>query len=345
MILPWHKQHWEELCHVFDSLHHGQLIEAPEGTGLLEFCVSVSRLLLCNEPEQEAGKWCGKCQSCKLFTAGSHPDFHLLTTEKDAIEGGSVIISEYSNRYQDITEREKRAKPAKVIAVEQVRRLIDNFSTHTHIALRRVVLLYPADRLNRNAANALLKLLEEPPDNSVFLVATSEPFRLPKTVISRCVHLRLPCPDHAEAEVWLEKHMSPSDSKTAFALAGGAPLKAKSIFESGLVKSRLEMLQGVQNVFPSTLPALECAKSLSSLEFEDTLRWLQGFITEIIKWKETNQPPWWNVENVVNPNQLSTVKLFKIYDKITDYRRISRGNINELLALEDILLSLSRISL
>lgn len=342
MALPWHQQAWTRFCRGARMVHHGQLVVAPSGTGLEEFCVDAARFLLCSEPDVDRETWCGKCQSCRLFTAHTHPDFHLVTTEQESAGGSMELVTAYSARYQDAEGRQKKARPSRTIPVDQIRKLIERFGTHAHISARKVALFIAADRLNVNAANAFLKLLEEPPENSVFILATPEPSRLPKTVVSRCVQLVLPLPDPVQAGSWLAGHVPPDEVEAVLALSGNRPLAARLAHASGNVETRLDALGRLAGVLSGAMPALDAAAALGKAEFEEVLQWVQSFAADVIRWKEAGVAPWWARRFAVNPDALGLRRLFRFYDKVTHYRRISRGNLNEQLALEELLIFLRK---
>ena len=344
MILPWHQKDWDRIAGAIDTIHHGILLQGFPGTGLREFSIALCRILLCESPHNHSGKWCDECQSCRLFSAGTHPDFHLLCSERESVESRLELITAYSNRYQDARERDRKTRPGRVIPVDQVRALGSRLSTHSHIASRRIVLIIPADRMNLNAANALLKLLEEPPSGTVFILATAHWSRLPATVVSRCVSVRLGMPTWQESIDWLGHSLPEIEREQALRMANGAPLTAKFLYESKILESRTTVLQGLQQIVSGRLAPLQLTQQVMKLEFEDFLVWIQQFTVESIRWKETNDAPFWENSSSMDPLRISTERLFGLYDRINFYRRISRGNLNEQLAIEDILLSLQRVA-
>ena len=343
-MLPWHQPNWEGFARSFGNLHHAQLVVAPEGFGLREFCLDMARFSLCRHPDGDRGAGCGECQNCKLFIAGTHPDLHVVSTEWEAVNGRADAIARYSEMYQDREGREKKARPARIIPIDQIRILIDNFARRPHISQRKVGLIVPADRLNINAANALLKLLEEPPPDSLLILATSEPSRLPRTVLSRCIRLNLSKSDREQALEWLGQHVETGEMEMALELADGAPLKARTLCETGLMQARKDMVEGLVGISRRNLSPYELSASLQRLEFEEVLKWLQEFVKDLIKWKGAGQMPWWQAARDTGPapETLSQDKLFQVYDRISAYRRIARGNLNEELALDNILLSIQQ---
>src|SRR5690606_9588201 len=119
--------------------------------------------LLCETPQNHLA--CGTCQACRWLRAGNHPDYRVLRPDAMAIAEGSAAEGDDAPS----ADRAKKA-PSREIRVEQVRALESWANTATHRGGARVILLYPAQAMNAIAANALLKLLEEPPPNTLFLL-------------------------------------------------------------------------------------------------------------------------------------------------------------------------------
>ena len=342
MIHSWNQAQWAQFTKNPD-LHHGLLVTGSNGIGKREFCLSIVKYLLCMDSDARQNKVsCGGCQSCNLFEAGTHPDFHLLTSELENVEARVPLISSYGDRYQNVQARDKKAKPGKIISVDQVRQLIGRFSTQSHISLYKVVLIMPADALNVNASNALLKLLEEPPENSMLILMTSLPGFLPATIRSRCMAMHIDTPESALSLNWLEQFMSAEQASIALKLANGGPLDAKHSVDSGLLEVQTQFFTQVSNLLFSRISPLELAVSLSKSDLAMFLTWLHGFICELIRWKmnglkpdwfETNDPGWSSLN-------VSVERLYVLYDKVNFYSRIVREPINIQLTLEDVILTL-----
>lgn len=341
-MLPWQQTHWEGFTNSFKSLHHAQMVTAPEGFGLREFCVAMSQYALCMQVDREQGRWCGECQSCRLFTAGSHPDFHVICNELEATSSRLEIIRRYSGRYQDESFAEKKTKPKKIIPIDQIRALIDGFSRRPHIAPCKVAFIVQADRLNINAANALLKLLEEPPPDSLLILLASELSRLPRTVLSRCVQINLNKPSYEQAQHWLGEHVDAELIDLAIELADGAPFKAKAICETGLLHTQQEVMNALVGICRQRQSPYPLSTKLNKLDFEEVVKWLQSFIKDIISWKIVGKRPWWHSddEQSLLLEHVSDEKLFRVYDRLCSYRRIARGSLNEELALDNLFLSI-----
>ena len=155
-----------------DRIPNAVLIHGPGGLGKARFGVWLSNLLLCQQASP-AGLPCGSCNACRLRIGGNHPDFRLVEPEGDD---------------PDVeTSKSKQGKRAnKSIKIDQIRALESFVYVGSHQAGRRVILLLGAETMNTAAANALLKILEEPPISTYFLIVSSKFQSLLPTLISRC---------------------------------------------------------------------------------------------------------------------------------------------------------------
>lgn len=221
--LPWQGPLWEQLVGWRARLPHAVLLHGGRGIGKLHLATALAQLLLCESPD--AARACGACASCRLIAADNHPDLRWLMPaadmpvrdddEGEPEEGAEVEASA-------VTGKPKKA-PSREIVIDQVRRLADFFGVSSHRGGRRVVLLAPGEALNGPAANALLKMLEEPPPGAVFLGVSHELDAVLPTIRSRCVLVRVAGPPWAEALRWL-RDQGVEDAETRLAAAGGAPM-------------------------------------------------------------------------------------------------------------------------
>ena len=337
----WHQSQWLKLIAV-TSLHHGLMITGADGIGKREFCLELVRYLLCNDRQSGAENACGNCQSCDLFKAGTHPDFHLLASETESVQARVPLISAYGDRYQNVIARDKKAKPGKIISIDQIRQLIERFSTQSHISSNTVVLIMPADSMNSNAANALLKLLEEPPGSSTLILMTAFPGFLPATIKSRCMMVTLPSPDKEVSLDWLTQFMDKETATRSLDIANGRPLNAKLFVDSGFLETQLQYMNQLTDMVASRITPLALAADLGKSDLATFLEWFQGLICELIEWRVAHVEP-----RRFNPNDriwsarsFSVEKLYALYDRICFYRGIVREPINVQLATEDLILML-----
>lgn len=200
---------------------HALLLQGRAGIGKTEFARALAQALLCDTPSTD-GFACNSCQSCGWFLQGNHPDFRLLEPE-DAAEGGSGAgVGDDDERD---TSRDIKPRKNNQITVHQVRALSDFFNLSTHRQGLRIILLHPAESLNPASANALLKMLEEPPPATLFVLVSSQPERLLPTIRSRCNKMTMLPPTRRLAEDWLASQ-GIQDFSQRLAYAGGSPLTA-----------------------------------------------------------------------------------------------------------------------
>ncbi|MDH4235389.1 MAG: DNA polymerase III subunit delta', partial [Gallionella sp.] len=213
-IYPWQKNDWARLQELRRRPLSGLLFKGAKGIGKLELAIKFGQSLLCQHPD-ESGFACGKCPSCHWFEQDSHPDFRLLQPEVLNLEGEET----------DDLKPASGKKPSKQISVDQVRGLADFISMSAHQGGRRVVVIHPAEAMNANAANALLKNLEEPPQGLLFILVSHKPQQLLPTILSRCLSFALAAPDSVSATQWLAQQGVKNPAE-ALALSGFAPLHA-----------------------------------------------------------------------------------------------------------------------
>lgn len=168
---------------------HALLVHGPAGVGQFEAGYELARALLC-ESEPAPPLACGQCAACRLVASHTHPDLRVLLPEATALALGWDGDAADDAPADDAGSGKKR-QPSKEIRIEQVRAVLD-FSALTRARGRsKVVLVYPAERMNGITANALLKTLEEPPDYLKFVLATTDPEKMLPTVLSRCLQFNL----------------------------------------------------------------------------------------------------------------------------------------------------------
>ncbi len=225
--LPWHADiasHW--LTHR-ERFAHAWLIHGLPGIGKTQFALAAAAALLCESPED--GLACGKCLACGWVSKGNHPDLRRIRPEALAAEEG-VADEDNATSAEDVpieagTSASGKKTLSRDIRIEQIRAIENWFNQGTHRAGLRVALIYPAESLNVVSANALLKVLEEPAPNTVFLMVTNAMDRLMPTLISRCRKMPLSAPSRSESVAWLET-LGVRDASSWLSASGGAPVRA-----------------------------------------------------------------------------------------------------------------------
>lgn len=185
-LTPWQQRAWNNLGGSLAAgrLGHALLLVGQAELGKRQLATALAQRLLCTQPISEAGAACGVCRSCRLFAAGTHPDFNLVGIELN----------------------EKTGKLRSEILVEQIRRLSQWFSLTAQFSGAQVAIIEPAEAMKGAAANALLKTLEEPLPGRYLILVTAQPARISATIRSRCQRVELRLPRATEARAWLSQH-------------------------------------------------------------------------------------------------------------------------------------------
>ncbi|MFC5743440.1 DNA polymerase III subunit delta' [Dyella tabacisoli] len=236
IALPWHAEHWARLQarRQRDAMPHALLLVGPAGLGKRDFLQRFVHGLLCLQPQD--GEACGQCRSCLLLAAGTHPDYVSLSfgLRKDGVQRSEIVV-------------------------DQIRELSARLSMSSQFGGWQVVSIDPADAMNAAAANALLKTLEEPSQQTLLLLVADAPWRLPQTIRSRCQRIEFQLPSHAEALAWLQAE-GVKDAAAALDAAGGNPGLARAWGEQGALARRQEVRKDLAALAAGRGEAMEVVK-------------------------------------------------------------------------------------
>jgi DNA polymerase-3 subunit delta' len=202
---------------------HAVLVHGPDGVGQFEFALAMAHALLCDARPTPTSVACGKCPSCRLVAARTHPD--LLVIVPDALRLSLGWGEADASTEEGAGASASRAKPSKEIRVDAVREAIAFAQATNSRGHGKIVVVHPAEAMNAIASNALLKTLEEPVGQTRFLLASASPDTLLPTVRSRCQAFALGLPDQTAALDWLAQQ-GVTDSLPLLAVCGGRPLEA-----------------------------------------------------------------------------------------------------------------------
>ncbi|MBU2955670.1 DNA polymerase III subunit delta' [Marinobacter sp. F3R08] len=256
--MPWLSRAWQTIQSRVkeDRLPHALILAGERGVGKRVWAEAVGALLLCDRPvngESGLPTACGQCKQCELLAASSHPDIRVYAPEK-----------------------------SRMVKVDQVRALSSFAVASPQVGHHKVAIIDRADQMNINAANALLKTLEEPlPDVTLILLQESGRPVLP-TIRSRCQTLTVPVPTNSDANAWLagrvrklpeDARPSPEVLAKALMLAGNAPMLALDYATGEFIGLRDTALERFKEFMKSRIPVGEAAKAFKSMGLEDTL-WL-----------------------------------------------------------------------
>jgi len=296
-------------------LPHGLLFAGSPGAGQAELGTWLAARVLCRTPSDGA---CGRCADCRLFTAGSHPDFHWVGVLPDK----------------------------KDISIDQVRQLSQVLSLRSYRGGAKVAVIAPAEAMNVKAFNAVLKTLEEPPAQTYLVLAANRIDRMPKTVMSRCMRLRLPLPDEPEALAWLARRQKDVAWPPLLALAGGAPFLAAQHALDGLGELEAEMSGAIEAALDGQLDVVGFAEVCAKNSPAARLAWLESWLTRSLKEAaagsdlvNNNRLPW-----LRSPGAETKIRsAYGLLDQLREARRQVGGPLNAQLLFEGLAISLAAL--
>lgn len=258
-------------------LPHALLIVGGAGVGAEQMVSWLEHHLLCSAPPQQAP--CGQCRSCQLLAAGNHADTLRLVPEGKA----------------------------GTIRVDAIRHALHFAQGTPQLSQHQLVVLEQAHSLNLAAANALLKMLEEPPSGTFLILQTPDPSRLLPTVRSRVQWVRCPVPSAEQALPWLEnqlkaKQMAPDQATVLLRLADGEPCTALAMADPASLAERQRWIQALIGQIEQPTRALDGLADLANVDPQAMLSAWQQWLVDINRLAQTDNPDW-----VRHQDQLDTM--------------------------------------
>jgi DNA polymerase-3 subunit delta' len=202
------------------------LFVGPEGVGKRKFALQLAQTLLCTENNPAELNPCGDCESCRLVAAGNHPDLDVVSL----LPGRSSLAIR-----QFVGENDTRNREG----------LCHNIALRPMLGRRRVAIIDDADWFTTEAANCLLKTLEEPPPGAVIILVATSRSRLLPTILSRVQIVRFqPLPDAVLSELVLTEGLAPDEPAAAelASRAGGSITRARELADPLLWQMRDKFL-------------------------------------------------------------------------------------------------------
>ncbi|GKT11199.1 MAG: DNA polymerase III subunit delta' [Thiomicrorhabdus sp.] len=312
-LVPWLQSQWTLWTQLTGRLGHAYLLAGPKGIGIESFVDQAVQKVLCLQPIN--GVACQQCQGCHLYLGKQHPDFYHL----------------------------RRLDDKKDISVDQVRTLINKLNETSHQGGYKVIWVEGVEFLNQSAFNALLKTLEEPATNTLFLLTTHEIGRLPATIKSRCQLLSFIPPALADAVTWLHQALPQVDLalvKRALRLNWGAPLDALEWIEEGKFeedsrwKEGLKQLQsGHKTVSQVVAEWLKWSTPVSVFDY--FYQWSVSAVRSV-SYKVDESQTW--AEATTKEQQLQLQNWLRFQKAILQAKENWLGNANKELVLETLCL-------
>lgn len=329
-LFPWQQQSWLQLQQAKSALPHAILFHGSSGIGMETFAMAFAQSLLCEHPSLD-GQACGECASCGWFTHRNHPDYRCIRPE--ALDDGVSDDGE--------SEEKSAAKkaPSQDIKIEQIRALSSFMNVSTHRSGMRIVVLYPVEALTIEASNAILKTLEEPPENTLFLLVTERIDRLLPTVLSRCRLFSLPMPTANESLQWLSQQ-GIVQPEVFLHEQGGAPIAALNAAQNEdreMVNAFMQQLQHPEGIVQS----LSVADKLQKIPMPLLVSWLQRWLYDLFSYQLSGQIRYYqqhqtHIAGLVN--KVDVLALSEALKKANARQQVATHPLSAKLTVEDMLL-------
>ncbi|MDT3669067.1 MAG: DNA polymerase III subunit delta' [Aromatoleum sp.] len=346
MIYPWLHDTWQRLCELGQRLPHALLFVGPAGLGKRELAEALAAHLLCSTPGSD-GHACGRCAACQLRLSGNHPDLFTLVPAADADSGDSDDARDGGER-----EPDSGKKKSSQIVIEQIRDLQQSVAVTGHQSSRRVVVVDPAEAMNPFTANALLKLLEEPPEGCIFVLVSSAPRRLLPTIRSRCQQWTFTRPTADALAQWMNAQDGADDD--LLALTGGMPLAAQRLAGRGASTLRARFVRDLAQL-PAGDPLKLAGQWDAWLKSKEALAagfgivqlvdWMQRWVTDLASLRLGGRIRFFPGEegtlSALAPRS-TVASVLGCYNELASIRRVAQHPLNARLMLEDMLLRYAR---
>lgn len=314
-----------------ERLPHATLLVGPAGVGKAAFAEQLAALLLC-EAVTPTLTACGECQACRWLDAGNHPDFRRVAPEGDAEAD--------ENATEKAADKGKKRAPGN-IRIDQIRELEAFVFVGSHRNGNRVVLVTEAEAMNPAAANALLKILEEPPSSVYFILVSTRTKSLLPTLRSRCRVIPFGPPDATVAASWLAEAGLEKQATRYLGLAGGAPMRVAQWKEQGQlapIDGLVESLATAQ-ADPMLLAARwdGLLKGDGAFRMENLVEGVQRWLFDLAQERMTGElrfhGGWPRPKGI---SALNPQALLAGWREIGQFRRSARHPLNQLLFLENL---------
>jgi len=313
---PWQMDPWLRLSHQRQSarLPHALLLFGQPGLGLNHFANCFTQSIFCQSTDDE-GIACGVCTACQQFSQGVHADFMRVNTLEEKTR----------------------------IVVDQIRGLSGFLALTSAAAGIKAIIISPADSMNLNAANSLLKTLEEPPGNTHIILVAHHLNRLPATVKSRCQIIGFSKPDKQAGLQWLES-TGHQQADRLLQLAHGAPCLAESLDNDDSYPHYQAVVEGVLGLLAGKNTAFQLRKSWGGCSIDELVFWSLGMVRDCIRSISGVSVAYFENSLYFKPLHnlavlLDLSQLFRVHDHLVKLGEVLAHPLNKELLVDDVILA------
>ncbi|MGB0849357.1 MAG: DNA polymerase III subunit delta' [Thiolinea sp.] len=295
-----------------ERLPHALLFNAEKDCGHDEFVFDFAKSLLCLQA-QNHGVACNECRSCEVFQAASHPDFIQIKVPDDK----------------------------QIISVDQIRTLNQFLELSRSYSPVRIAIICDAEAMNINAANSLLKTLEEPVANTHILLYSHQANSLLPTIRSRCQQIRMPLPIKAEAISWLSSMLPTGESpESLLALSAGRPLSALQLIDGDLAEKRHLWMKQLLDLLTGQVAFATISTDWSKQDKRQLIDWQITLVQNMLRERVTGIIPAQEADQELN-NQLAQLMasrdLWQLSDGLMQLKALAAHPLNAQLFAENML--------
>jgi len=301
--IPWFKK--DKDIFKKKSTHHAYILEGPKRIGKKSFALEIAKGFLCaSKPNIEI---CNECQSCHLFDESNHPDFYSVKTIEDK----------------------------KQISINQIRGIQEPLYESSFLGSNKVFLINSLEKLSREAFDPLLKNLEEPPSNSIFLLVSHRYQALPLTIKSRCIQISMQIPEKEQIKKWLENQTKNKEKiESALLFSKGKPLVAAEMINLEVNDIREEFIKDISELIKTGNNLLNISEQWPKDNDSMLLKieWMSDLLMDCIRHKflTESQEPFQDTNNISSylSGRVEADKFFSLLEKTNSFWSLFNSETN-----------------
>jgi len=242
-----------------ENLHHAYLFYGREGLGKKDLLTYVSNTILCESSNLIS---CSQCKNCKLILSNTHPDLHVILKEEGK----------------------------KNISISQIINLREKIYESAFLGTNKIISIPNIESMSRDASDAILKILEEPPKDTFFIMSSNFIHQIPSTIRSRSIEIEVTVPSFNECHEWLSESYS-ENIDLGIELSDNRPLVAKYLMDLNILELRSTFIKDISGIIKSGKHIVNISeqwcKELETLPLK--LEWMSYILIDAIKHESANE--------------------------------------------------------